>query len=140
MLRRFLQDSYKVIVEHRLDESGRKRIDFYLPDYNICIELDGEQHFKDQQIGSARIPCSLESDKVKQSAIFANDFSLVRIYQPYLWALRAKRKFWHQLVTSLIKLAYDNDKSLVLPVKYKHCSLGGRSQCASALIRRAYAP
>lgn len=26
--------------------NGRLRFDFYLPDYNLCIEFDGEQHFK----------------------------------------------------------------------------------------------
>jgi very-short-patch-repair endonuclease len=26
--------------------SSRLRFDFYLPDYNICIEFDGPQHFK----------------------------------------------------------------------------------------------
>lgn len=27
------------------------RFDFYLPDYNICIEYDGEQHFKYRETG-----------------------------------------------------------------------------------------
>ena len=26
--------------------NGRLRFDFYLPDYNLCIEFDGKQHFE----------------------------------------------------------------------------------------------
>ena len=26
--------------------NGRLRFDFYLPEYSLCIEFDGEQHFK----------------------------------------------------------------------------------------------
>ena len=28
------------------DSNALARFDFYLPDYNICIEYDGEQHFR----------------------------------------------------------------------------------------------
>lgn len=32
------------------DTGGIPRYDFYLPDYNILIEYDGEQHFKPVEI------------------------------------------------------------------------------------------
>lgn len=41
--------------------------DFYLPDYNMCIEYDGEQHFK---------PFSFGSDKSKQTQLL--NFNIVK--------------------------------------------------------------
>ena len=32
--------------QKRFDWLGRQSLDFYLPDYNIAIECQGEQHFK----------------------------------------------------------------------------------------------
>ena len=55
--------------------------DFYLPDYNCCIEYDGEQHF----VGWKRDKSTLEqihkNDEVKNSYCLEKNIKLVRI--PY---------------------------------------------------------
>ena len=43
-----LLNDNKIIFDYqkRFDWLGRQSLDFYLPDYNIAIECQGEQHFK----------------------------------------------------------------------------------------------
>lgn len=43
----------KVVFERqkRFDWLGRQSLDFYLPEYNIAIECQGEQHFKPVDFG-----------------------------------------------------------------------------------------
>ena len=66
---------------------GKFRYDFYLPLYNILIEVDGEQHFK--QVKVFFMICSdflkqQENDRRKNSYALANNIPLIRI--PY-WEL-----------------------------------------------------
>ena len=66
---------------------GKFRYDFYLPLYNILIEVDGEQHFK--QVKVFLMICSdflkqQENDRRKNSYALANNIPLIRI--PY-WEL-----------------------------------------------------
>jgi very-short-patch-repair endonuclease len=59
--------------------------DFYLPDLNLLIELDGNQHF--EQIQNWQSP-----EKTKETDIFKNDkalengFSIIRIMQSDVWS------------------------------------------------------
>lgn len=56
--------------------------DFYLPDYNCCIEYDGEQHFKDKSLFSHdNFEERCYRDKVKNLYCFENEIILIRI--PY---------------------------------------------------------
>ena len=57
--------------------------DFYLPDYNICIEYDGEQHFKpvDYFGGEDDFVKRKINDKIKTQYCFKNNIYLIRI--PY---------------------------------------------------------
>jgi len=48
------EHSIKHIPQYKFDECKNKRklaFDFYLSDYNLCIEYDGEQHFKPMGFG-----------------------------------------------------------------------------------------
>ena len=55
--------------------------DFYLPDYNLCIEYDGEQHFKPIKKfgGVERFKKQQITDKIKTSFCLDNNIGLIRI-------------------------------------------------------------
>ena len=55
--------------------------DFYLPDYNLCIEYDGEQHFKPLKHfgGEKDLTERQENDKIKTNYCLENKISLLRI-------------------------------------------------------------
>ena len=53
--------------------------DFYLPDYNMCIEFDGQQHYED--VGYGNHKRTVEHDKIKNQYCKDNNINLLRI--PY---------------------------------------------------------
>lgn len=57
--------------------------DFYLPDYNICIEYDGQQHFKPISIfgGEEDFKKRQRNDEIKNQYCKDNNIKLIRI--PY---------------------------------------------------------
>ena len=58
------------------------RFDFYLPDYNCCIEYDGIQHYKITGWSSEKVlKATQERDKIKTSYCMENNIKLIRI--PY---------------------------------------------------------
>ena len=66
------------------DTNGTPKFDFYLPDKNIIIEYDGEQHFKpvfnfDTEESFKKRQCH---DKEKNKYCFDNNITLIRI--PYI--------------------------------------------------------
>ena len=66
---------------------GKFRYDFYLPLYNILIEVEGEQHFKQVNVFQKFRSDFLkqqENDRRKNSYALANNIPLIRI--PY-WEL-----------------------------------------------------
>ena len=66
---------------------GKFRYDFYLPLYNILIEVDGEKHFKQVKVFQKTRSDFLkqqENDRRKNSYALANNIPLIRI--PY-WEL-----------------------------------------------------
>lgn len=72
--------------QHTFEECRNIRtlpFDFYLPDYNICIEYDGEQHFKpiDYFGGKEYFDRRKENDTIKTNFCKNNNINLVRI--PY---------------------------------------------------------
>ncbi len=52
--------------------------DFYLPEYNICIEFDGRQHFKDTNT-RFRSEQLLKNDETKTQYCFDKNIKLLRI-------------------------------------------------------------
>jgi hypothetical protein len=66
------------IHNHPLRSGFRtQKIDFYLPDVNIAIEYDGEQHFKTSFFGS--LEESQLKDKRKDRLLNKLDIKLIRI-------------------------------------------------------------
>ena len=62
------------------------RADFYLPDHEIYIEYDGEQHFKpiaffgmDEKASISVFNEQIERDRAKEKWILDNGFKLLRI-------------------------------------------------------------
>lgn len=67
-----------------VSNKGRKmQPDFYLPDYNLVIEYDGEQHFKPIKRwgGEVRFKATVERDELKNQLYFEHNINLLRI--PY---------------------------------------------------------
>ena len=53
--------------------------DFYLPKYNICIEFDGEQHFKDNHFFNFSFNLNRKHDNIKNEYCKNNNIKLIRI-------------------------------------------------------------
>ena len=55
--------------------------DFYLPDYNICIEYDGELHYRSSKIfgGDETLSRIKKNDKIKDNWCLENNIKLIRI-------------------------------------------------------------
>jgi very-short-patch-repair endonuclease len=55
--------------------------DFYLPDYNFCIEFDGEQHFKPVEYfgGEKGFELNKKRDSIKNKWCLDNNIDLIRI-------------------------------------------------------------
>lgn len=60
------------------------RFDFYLPDYNICIEYDGIQHFEESTWRHEKLEDVQYRDSLKNNYCMSNNIKLIRI--PY-WEL-----------------------------------------------------
>lgn len=56
--------------------------DFYLPEYNICIEYDGEQHFTwlKGYISIDKFERTKENDSIKDNYCLENNIKLIRIH------------------------------------------------------------
>lgn len=57
------------------------KFDFYLPDYNLCIEYDGEQHFKEVSIFRDSLSEIQYRDLIKDNYCKEHNIKLIRI--PY---------------------------------------------------------
>jgi hypothetical protein len=64
--------------------------DFYLPDHNLCIEYQGEQHFKPVKIfgGVEKFNLTLKRDKIKENYCLKNNITLVII--PFYQSINKK--------------------------------------------------
>lgn len=78
----------KYISEKRFDDclsnkNIKLRFDFYLPDYNMCIEYDGKQHYEPIKYfgGETIFQRTIINDKVKNKYCNDNKIKLIRI--PY---------------------------------------------------------
>ena len=79
-------DNKKIIYnkEHRFNNCRYKQplpFDFYLPDYNMCIEYDGEQHFKKYHKWNddLNFDIRIKRDQIKNDYCKNNNINLLRI-------------------------------------------------------------
>lgn len=78
------ENNIKYIPQYKFDGCVDKRklpFDFYLPDYNTCIEYDGEQHFKSKTVfgGDEAFNDRVNKDKIKNAFCENNNINLIRI-------------------------------------------------------------
>ena len=52
--------------------------DFYLPEYNICIEFDGQHHYRDI-FGISKLENTQSHDNIKNLYCYNNDIKIIRI-------------------------------------------------------------
>lgn len=74
----------RFIHQYKFDDCRDKRplpFDFYLPDYNLCIEFDGEQHYK-PKFGEYSFIQTQKHDQIKNEYCKLHNINLLRI--PYL--------------------------------------------------------
>lgn len=72
--------------EHRFDNCKYKRslpFDFFIPEYNLCIEFDGIQHFEENHYfgGKSALKSTQTRDRIKNKFCEENNIDLLRI--PY---------------------------------------------------------
>ena len=67
-------------------QSDMLPFDFYLPDYNICIEYDGEHHFRPIEMwgGYDKFLINQENDNIKNQYCKDNNITLLRL--PYTYS------------------------------------------------------
>ena len=80
----FLKDiSIKYISQKKFVGCRNKRqlpFDFYLPELNMCIEFDGEQHYRQHKVwGYEKFQQTQINDKIKTTYCLENNIKLVRI-------------------------------------------------------------
>lgn len=102
------------IRESRFDDCRHKRtlpFDFYLPDYNCCIEYDGEQHFRPiEWFGGEEKFVEMEHrDSIKNKYCKENGIKLIRI--PYFQFDKAEeiiiRRLKLNTLDEISELCYD---------------------------------
>ena len=65
-------------------ENIKKYYDFYLPDFDLILEIDGDQHFR--QVSNWGCPdVTINNDIEKMKTGLENSISFLRIYQPDIW-------------------------------------------------------
>ena len=73
---------YQLYIKGCKSKSGSKLFfDFYLPEHNICIEYDGEQHFQiiEKWGGEEGLKIRKERDEIKNNFCKNNNIKLIRI-------------------------------------------------------------
>jgi hypothetical protein len=78
------KNNIKFIPQHKFDDCKDIKplpFDFYLPEYNTCIEYDGRQHFEiiDRWGGVNGLIDQQNKDKIKTDYCFNNKIKLLRI-------------------------------------------------------------
>lgn len=77
-------------------DKGKLKFDFFLPDYNMCIEYDGKQHFEpvEQFGGLSDFKDRIRKDKIKNKYCKDNNIELLRI--PY-WKFNSIEKLLSEI-------------------------------------------
>ena len=83
-------NSIEYIQQYRFEDCRNKKplpFDFYLPEYNMCIEYDGEQHFSENRAfgGTDRFWTTVIHDAIKNQYCEDNNINILRI--PF-WELK----------------------------------------------------
>lgn len=83
---------------------GNYKYDFFLLNYNLIIEVDGEQHFKQVSNWKSYLD-SQKNDKIKMDYLVKNKISLIRILQTDIYYNKYN---WQKELTKYIDHAKNN--------------------------------
>lgn len=74
-------EQYRINIDKEINPSGYAFIDFYLPEYNIFIEYNGQQHYiaKDKFGGEIRFQQQLKRDQFVRDYCKNNQIKLIEI-------------------------------------------------------------
>lgn len=94
--------NYKFFTEYKFSDLPNRRFDFYLPDFNICIEYDGKQHFN--FVGTwhetkEEFERAIQRDKEKTEYCLKNNIKLIRI--PYYDYDKLNEEYLKAIITDL---------------------------------------
>ncbi|MDR0676087.1 MAG: hypothetical protein LBF97_03485 [Elusimicrobiota bacterium] len=76
-----IENNIHFISQYKFNDCKNKRklpFDFYLPEYNTCIEYQGEQHFK-PKFGEKSLEQIQFTDKIKKEYCIKNNIKLIEI-------------------------------------------------------------
>lgn len=74
----------KIKTEFKLS-NDTKKYDILCKDYNVIIEIDGRQHFKDVKLFKSTAKENQENDKNKMIKAMEQGYSFIRIFQEDIW-------------------------------------------------------
>ncbi|WPJ50447.1 hypothetical protein RCIP0023_00405 [Klebsiella phage RCIP0023] len=79
-----LENNYNIVMEKSFSDCRNENtlpFDFYLEEYNLCIEYDGEQHYKSIEFfgGEEKLIKQQQNDSIKNQYCKDNNINLLRI-------------------------------------------------------------
>ena len=74
-------------IKKRFNWLNSKSFDFYLPEYNIAIECQGIQHFKNTRVNWETVEIIQERDSVKFKKCLENNVKIIYYAEPKLKCL-----------------------------------------------------
>ena len=101
------ENSIKYEQQKQFDWLGKQKLDFYLPDYNVAIECQGEQHFKEFTGGfesKTNIDKRIRLDIMKKELCDENSIKLLYVMQKR-WKTKSFQKKFNNIY---------NEKNVVL--------------------------
>jgi very-short-patch-repair endonuclease len=104
----FLENTYNNIQKQYTTDDYRNTItnnnlffDFYLPEFNLIIEIDGKQHFENIKGWNSEYGKILQRDVLKMKQAMKNKISVIRLLQYEIWYDKID---WKSLLADNIKL------------------------------------
>ena len=97
----FLQNK-NINIKHQFQLNyDTKKYDILCLDYNIIIEIDGGQHFKDMKFFKSTVKENQENDKNKMVKAMEQGYSFIRIFQEDIWNDKID---WQNLILYNLKI------------------------------------
>ena len=119
----FLKEEYNNVIYQYMSKITKdnkykqlSRYDYYIPKYNIVIELHGDQHFR-SILNWENVENIQEKDVFKTKKLLENNISLIIIYQPEVWNDKYE---WKTYLKEAIENSIINNNKIQLISKDKN--------------------
>jgi len=110
ILYNFILDlEYNIQFQYKVEWCKNKKyypFDFYLPDLNLIIEVDGKQHFQNITKWNSNYKFQQLKDSYKMKCANNNNIKIIRIYQEMIFDRTIKIK-WKKILENLLISIYD---------------------------------